>query len=112
MSDRSKARDEERDARRQFALASAEDVHRVWQGELYPRWARWNADYFGGVLKPPHIGFGRTPPRSLGFCSRTTDYGAPLQVTMHERLVFGTEARWVTAPMAEGHRRAVEDLFL
>lgn len=110
--DRDFVRDEERRCRREFATSSAEEGHRVWQRELYPLWERWNVEHFHGRLKPPHLGFGRTPPRSLGLCSRTTDYGAPLQITLNERLVFGADPSWVTAPFGEGHRRAVADLLL
>ena len=112
MTTRDRARDDERDARREFGTTSAEDAYRVWQQELYLLSQRWNVELFGSKLKPPHIGFGRTPPRSLGLCSRNTDYGAPIQITLHEGLVFGTNPLWVVAPMAEGHRRAVADLFL
>lgn len=112
MTTRERARDDERRARMTFAKAAAEDAYRAWQGDLYHLWERWNAEHFQGSLKPPHLGIGRTPPRSLGTCSRTTDYGAELQITMHEALVFGSNPLWVVAPNAEGHRRAVIDLFL
>ena len=93
MSDREKQRDDERQQRRRFAVSDSDDAYKAWQSDLYSLWGRWNAEHFHGRLKPPHLGFGRTPPRSLGICLPVTDYGAPIQETLNDRLVFGTEPR-------------------
>ena len=112
MAAREQAGDEERRARRDFAVSQGEDRYRPWQRDLYVSWEGWNARHFQGRLKPPHLGFGRTPPRSLGICSILTDYGARCQSLLNARLVFGDDPLWVAEPGGRGHRRAVEDLFL
>ena len=112
MASREDMRDEERQARLAFVVNAGDDAYRGWQRDLYALASRWNAEHFGGRLKPPHVGFGRTPPRSLGTCALTTDYGAPMQITLNEGLVFGSNPSWVVSSGAEGHRRAVIDLFL
>src|SRR4051812_23756431 len=65
----------ERLAYAEFACGGAEADYRARLAEFYESWHRANADFFGGRLVEPHMAIGRTAPRSLGHCTKTTDYG-------------------------------------
>jgi len=106
--------DEERSRYESFASNHAEEEYRQRMAILYTCWHRFNQEYFGGRLREPHLGFGRTAPRSLGHCAEKTQYGGQIQITLNERLVFGTNLAWVVNPWppAVGTRLFIEDLLL
>jgi len=106
--------DEERTRYETYASNYAEEEYRERLATLYTRWRGFNQESFGGRLREPHLGFGRTAPRSLGHCARTTEYGGQLRITLNERLVFGTNQAWVVNPWppAVGTRLFIEDLLL
>src|SRR5947209_6452326 len=113
--------DAERLNHRAFVISDAEPGYRERQARLHGCWGRWNAEYFGGRLVPPHIVFDRTAPTGLVDCDRVTGSGARLQITLNEGLVFGTNRAWVVHawpparpddPPAEGTGRLIEDLLL
>jgi hypothetical protein len=106
--------EQERRAYAAFASGVSEEGYRARLAALYGAWRRFNAEHFGGRLLEPHLALGRTAPRSLGHCARTTDYGGRVQIALNAGLVFGTNAGWVARPWppAEGTRRFVEDLLL
>ena len=95
-----------------FAAQDAEPAYRDVAADLYGQWRRWNARYFGGKLKEPHITLGVTGPRRLGFCKQLTDYGASLQITINDRVVFGRHRMVRAAWPAEGIKRFVSDILL
>ena len=109
----SKEQHEERRRQREFAMEHAEPEYRTPLQRLHQDWTDWNVTHFGGKLVEPHIGFGRTAPRSLGHCSPTTKYGGRLDITLNEGLFFGPNRDWIIHPLpAEGASRFVEDLLL
>jgi hypothetical protein len=96
-----------------FVSQHAVEDYRSPLAELYARWRGFNQQFFGGQMVEPHLVLGRTAPRSLGQCSRTTGYGGMVQISFNARLVFGTNKEWVVQPWpAEGARRFLEDLLL
>lgn len=104
--------DKERREHWDFIGKDAAARHVLWNQHLRPLWERWNAEHFGGRLKVPHVGYAAVSPTRLGACQRLTNYGAPVQLVMHEGMVVNPYPRWVVNPGGQGHRRAVEDLFL
>jgi hypothetical protein len=105
--------DQERQVHRDYVFGGADDAHRERLVPLHRRHEAWSARFFGGRLKPPHLGFGMPPARSLAVCHAATDYGGKVQMTLHERLGFGADPEWLVRPWpAEGVRRLVEDLLL
>lgn len=104
--------DEERTRFAKFAAQQAEPVYRDVAADLYRHWWRWNVTYFRGHLKEPHLTIGRTGPRALGFCKPLTDFGAVLQITFNERVVFGDHKMVRNAWPAEGLKRFIRDILL
>jgi hypothetical protein len=106
--------EEERQAYAEFASLHAEDDYRTRLAELYASWRDFNDRFFEVRLLEPHLTIGRTAPRSLGHCAKTTDYGGKVAVTLNAGLVFGTNRDWVIHrwPPAEGTRRFIENLLL
>jgi hypothetical protein len=104
---------EERRRYQEFATQHSEEEHRVRLADCYAATSEFNRDHFGNSLREPHICFGRTAPRSLGHCSEVTGYGAPVQITLNQALVFGTNRDWVVNGWpAGGTRRFIRDLLL
>lgn len=95
----SKEQHEERRRQREFAMEHAEPGYRTPLQRLHQDWTDWNVTHFGGKLVEPHIGFGRTAPRSLGHCSPTTKYGGRLDITLNEGLFFGPNRDWIIHPL-------------
>src|SRR5437763_1413717 len=106
---RRRAQDEERRRHVEFARKYSEEEYLVLLDKLYADWERCNK-HLDGVLKPPHIALGRTAPRSIGHCSATTGYGAPVEFLINEGLAFGTRPAWVVNPGGVGHGRFLADL--
>jgi hypothetical protein len=90
--------DDERNRYEDYASNHGDEEYRQRLAVLYRYWRRFNGEYFGGRLREPHLGFGRTAPRSLGHCARTTEYGGQLLILMNDRLLFGTNLAWVVNP--------------
>jgi hypothetical protein len=105
---------EERRAYATFAQHYSDEGYRHRLAELYQTWAGFNATFFRGRLVEPHLTFGLTAPRNLGYCHRTTDYGGKVQVGLNHGLVFGSNLDWVVHPWppAVGTRRFLDDLLL
>ena len=61
--------DEERSRYEAYASTHSEEEYRERMAILYVCWRRCNQEHFGGQLRKPHLGFGRTAPRSLGHCT-------------------------------------------
>ena len=87
---RSDRRDEERHEHREFAINDSDPRYRRPLRELHSLWSEFNAAFCEPRLLPTHFAIGRTAPRQLGPCTPTTDYGAKVQTTLKERLVFLT----------------------
>jgi hypothetical protein len=105
--------DEERRRYQKFATRDAVHEHRGRLVDFYGALSDFNRDHFGEQLREAHLCFGRTAPRSLGHCSEVTGYGAPVQITLNEALVFGTNRDWVVSPWpAAGTRRFIHDLLV
>lgn len=105
--------DQERKLHKDFVFISADTAHRERLVPLHRRHEQWNSRFFGGRLKPPHLGLGMPPARSLAACRPGTDYGGKVQMTLHERLAFGTDPEWLVRPWpAVGVCRLIEDLLL
>jgi hypothetical protein len=104
---------DERRAYADFASRYGEAPYRRPLAELYSDWNRFNNEFFSRQLLVPHLAFGRTAPRSLGHCERTTGYGGQLQITVNESLVIVPNPGWIINPWpAEGSQRFVKDLLL
>jgi hypothetical protein len=105
--------DEERLGHRNYVFGGADTAHRERLVPLHRLHEAWNQQFFGKKLKPPHLGFGIPPARSLAVCKAGTDYGGKVQLTLHERLVFGADPEWLRHPWpADGVCRLIEDLLL
>jgi len=105
--------DQERERYTRFATQEADPAYQSVLKPLYESWRRWNQDYCAGQLLLPHLAFGPTPSRTLGYCAAATQYGGHLQITLNAGLVFGTNPRWVVRPWpADGIRLFIEDLLL
>src|SRR5262245_15379671 len=113
--------DRERQSHAQYAEQHSDPQYQVRERPLHEAWRRFNREYFGARLKPPHIGFGRTAHRSLAHCVAATGYGGKLEMTLNPGLVFGTNREWVlngwpaatlASPPAQGTWRVIEDLLL
>jgi hypothetical protein len=110
---------QERRAYAEFASRHAEEEYRRLLAELYDAWREFNDEYFGGGLTEPHLALGRTAPRCLGHCARTTDYGGRVQIVLNAGLVFGTNRELIIRPWmakdgttAQGAERFIRDLVL
>jgi hypothetical protein len=104
--------DEERIRFAKFAARQAEPVYRDVAAELYRCWWRWNVQYFRGRLKEPHLTIGITGPRALGFCKPITDFGAILQITLNQRVVFGAHRIVHAAWPSDGLKLFIRDILL
>jgi hypothetical protein len=104
--------EQERQAHAAFASQYSEEEYCQRLAEFYQIWDGFNRSYFQGALLRPHLAIGRTAPRSLGHCSRSTDYGGAVQITLNAGLVFGTNTDWVVRvwPTAAGTGRFIHDL--
>jgi hypothetical protein len=96
-----------------FASEHSEEDYRLRLARLYASWRRYNQEFFAGQMVEPHLVLGWTAPRSLGRCSRTTGYGARVQISLNDRLAFGSKPEWVVQPWpAEGIGRFLDDLLM
>lgn len=103
--------DAERVAHEQFSRAHSLPEYRTLLAARYREWHGYNATFFGGRLRTPHIAIGRTSPRRFSMCQRTTNYGGALCITLNDRILFGRRHR-VVKNRGEGWGRFVADLLL
>ncbi len=103
---------QERVLHRLFATHEAEPGYKERQADCHAAWDRFNREYFGERLAPPHFSFGRTATKSLGHVERFTGYGATLEITLHRALVFGEREEFVRGEWPRGWRDFVEDFVL
>ena len=103
----------ERRAHEEFARTHAAPEYRGLLAHQYAQWHEYNTTFFGGKLKVPHIGIGRTHARRFSECRLTTNYGGAMDITLAERVAFGPPDRVVREPWpAEGAGRFLDDLLL
>ena len=103
---------EERQRFRQHGIGrSMLPFRELYQG-LYSIWDEYNRQYFDGQLRVPHITFGVTPPRALGFYKEMTDWGSRSQITLRRALVWGTSRVIINPWPALGTKRYIGDILL
>ncbi len=103
----------ERQANEEFARTYAAPEYRYLLEHLYTRWHDYNARFFSGRLPAPHIGIGQAHARRFSQCRLATNYGGAIDITISERIAFGTDTRIVReAWPAEGLRLFLDDLLL
>lgn len=103
----------ERHANEEFARLHSATEYRGLLGHSYGRWHDLNGKYFGNALLVPHIGIGITHARRFSQCRLATNYGGAMEITLSERVAFGTDTRLVReAWPAVGLVRFLDDLLL
>lgn len=102
----------ERLAYEQFAREHSDPEYRSMFVDLYREWHVFNHKHFGGRLRVAHLAIGRTSPRRLSMCRRTTNYGGMLCITLNEGVAFGTNGHVVRHLGGPGWRRFMGDLLL
>ena len=103
---------EERNRFRRYATGGNEPKFRVILTGLYRAWDEYNANYFDGKLRPPHITCGRVPPACWGYYAPHTDWGGRVQITLKKGFVWGTSKVIINPLPARGTERFVLDILL
>jgi hypothetical protein len=101
--------EQERQSYADFATFGAEAEYRELLAALYTTWQHFNEWYFEERLVEPHLAIGRTAPRALGHCAKTTDYGGKLQIVLNAGLVFGNNRQLVVHPWAPARQHEPGD---
>jgi hypothetical protein len=103
----------ERRAYEIFARHHTTLEYRDLLSDKYAEWHQSNERFFENRLVVPHIGIGQTHARRFSHCRQTTNYGGSLEITLSERIAFGTDRRIVVEAWPSlGVRRFLSDLLL
>lgn len=96
-----------------YATEHSDPKYRPLEQYCYATWGRINRDHFGGILLPPHIGFGPIASGRPCVFSSTTTNGARCDFLLNEGIAFGTNRDWVISPFPSiGVARVLEDFIL